>query len=180
MRCYEIIKSTSATKNANKLVIWHKIIGCQQTVYMVGDARKLSLQPQNSSLRDACLHTSCIFWTIVLRKTQCGKTDAVDMRVLLLCSFWIEIECQKWLTLQRFSLAKSSPSTVSLEPNISLLGPYNTSNYPTTIVVIPHYLYCCAPITPILLFLCPIESLYCYFCGFLLLLLGRLGYIVAP
>jgi len=33
---------------------------------------------------------------------------------------------------------------------------------------------------PILLFLCPIESLYCYFCGFILLLLGRLDYIVTP
>jgi len=27
------------------------------------------------------------FWTIVPKKTQCGKTSAVDMRVLFLCSF---------------------------------------------------------------------------------------------
>jgi len=58
-----------------------------------------------------------------------------------------------------------------------MLGPYNTSDYPITIVVV---LILLCPIVPILLFMCPIESLYCYFCAFILLLLGRLGYIVTP
>ena len=61
-----------------------------------------------------------------------------------------------------------------------MLGPYNTSDYPIAIVVMPLIYIVVPPITPILLFLCPIESLYCYFCGFILLLLGRLDYIVTP
>ena len=61
-----------------------------------------------------------------------------------------------------------------------MLGPYNTSDYPITIVVVPLINIVVPPIVPILLLLCPIEPLYCYFCGFILLLLGRLGYIVTP
>ena len=61
-----------------------------------------------------------------------------------------------------------------------MLGPYNTSDYPITVIVIP-LIYIFVPLLPpILLFLCPIESLYCYFCGFILLLLGWLDYIVTP
>ena len=57
-----------------------------------------------------------------------------------------------------------------------MLGPYNTSDYVITIVVVSLINI----VVPILLLLCPIESLYCYFCGFILLLLGQLGYIVTP
>jgi len=55
-----------------------------------------------------------------------------------------------------------------------MLGPYNTSDYPINIVVASLINI----VVPLLLLLCHIESLYCYFCGFILLLLGRLGYIV--
>jgi len=61
-----------------------------------------------------------------------------------------------------------------------MLGPYNTSDYPITIVVVSLINIVVPLLSPILLLLCPIESLYCYFCGFILLLLGRLGYIVTP
>ena len=63
----------------------------------------------------------------------------------------------------------------------TMLGPYNISDYPITIVVIP-LIYIVVPLLPpcCYLFMCPIESLFCYFCGFILLLLGRLDYIVTP
>ena len=50
-----------------------------------------------------------------------------------------------------------------------MLGPYNISDHPITIVVIP-LIYIVVPLLP------PC----CYFCGFILLLLGRLDYIVTP
>ena len=55
-----------------------------------------------------------------------------------------------------------------------MLGPYNTSDYPINIVVVSLINI----VEPLLLLLCTIESLYCNFCGFILLLLGRMGYIV--
>jgi len=60
-----------------------------------------------------------------------------------------------------------------------MLGPYNTSDYPITIVVIP-LINNAVPYCPHIVLLCPIESLYCYFCGFILLLLGQLYYIETP
>ena len=71
-----------------------------------------------------------------------------------------------------------------------MLGPYNTSDSPITIVIVSlivivvpllsPYCYCCAPIVPILLLLCPIESHYCYFCASILLFLGRLWLYCDP
>lgn len=52
-----------------------------------------------------------------------------------------------------------------------MLGPYNTSDPPIIIVIVTPYCYCCAPVDPILLLLCPIESNYCYCCALTLLLL---------
>jgi len=61
-----------------------------------------------------------------------------------------------------------------------MIGPYNISDYPITIVVVP-LINIVVPLLPPYFYYCaPIESLYCYFCGFILLLLGRLGYIVTP
>jgi len=57
-------------------------------------------------------------------------------------------------------------------PIILVITPLLLYLYPLFILLCPYY--------PMLLFLCPIESPYCYFCGFILLLLGRLGYIVTP
>ena len=50
-----------------------------------------------------------------------------------------------------------------------MLGPYNTSDYPITIVVIP-LIYIVVPLLP------P----YCYYCSLTLLLLGRLGLYCGP
>ena len=61
-----------------------------------------------------------------------------------------------------------------------MLGPYNTSDYPITILVVSLINIVVPLFVPTFLLLCPIESLCCYFCGFILLLLGRLGYIVTP
>jgi len=61
-----------------------------------------------------------------------------------------------------------------------MLGPYNTSDYSITIVVVSLINILVPLFVPILLLLCPIKSLYCYFCGFILLLLGRMGYILTP
>ena len=61
-----------------------------------------------------------------------------------------------------------------------LLGPYNTSDYPIHIVIVSLINIVVPLFVPIWLLLCRIESLYCYFCGFILFLLGQLGYIVTP
>src|SRR3984885_13360135 len=50
-----------------------------------------------------------------------------------------------------------------------MLGPYNTSDYPITIVVVP-----------LINIVVPLLSPSFYFCGFILLFLGQLGYIVTP
>jgi len=46
------------------------------------------------------------FWTIVPGKIQCGKTVQQIWGFYYYVVFWIQLGCQKWLTLQRFSLAK--------------------------------------------------------------------------
>ena len=51
-----------------------------------------------------------------------------------------------------------------------MLGPYNTSDYPITIVFLPLINI----VVPILLLLCPIEARYYYYCALTLLLLCRL------
>ena len=61
-----------------------------------------------------------------------------------------------------------------------MLGPYNTSYYPITIIVVSIINIVVPLFVPIWLLLCPIESLYCYFCAFMLLLLGWLGHIATP
>jgi len=61
-----------------------------------------------------------------------------------------------------------------------MLGPHNTSDYPITIVVLSLINIVVPLFVPILLLLCPTESFYCYFCGFILVLLGRVGNIVTP
>ena len=55
-----------------------------------------------------------------------------------------------------------------------MLGPYNTSDSPITIAIVAPYCYCCAPVVPTLLLLCPIKSHYCYCCTLILLLLCQL------
>ena len=60
-----------------------------------------------------------------------------------------------------------------------MLGPYNTSDYPITIVV-TSLINIVVPLLSPYCYYCAIESLYYYFCGFILLLLGRLGYIMIP
>ena len=62
-----------------------------------------------------------------------------------------------------------------------MLGPYNTSVAPYFyFLVYPPYCYCCTPILPILLLLCPIEAHYCYWCALTLLLLCQLGLYCDP
>jgi len=57
-----------------------------------------------------------------------------------------------------------------------MLGPYNTSDSPITIVVVSLIVI----VVPLLLLLCPIEYHYCYFCAFILLLLGWLWLYYDP
>ena len=57
-----------------------------------------------------------------------------------------------------------------------MLGPYNTSDYPITIVVVPLINI----FVPILLLLCPIEAHYYYYCALTLLLLCRLWLCYDP
>ena len=55
-----------------------------------------------------------------------------------------------------------------------LLGPYNTSDSPITIVIVTPYWYFYVPVVPTLLLLHPIKAHYCYCCALILLLLCRL------
>ena len=60
-----------------------------------------------------------------------------------------------------------------------MLGPHNTSDYPITIVVVPLLIFLC-PYCPHIVITVPHRIPLLLFCGFILLLLGWLGYIVTP